>query len=613
MPLPSGTTACYAARMSNSERKQSAPAPSPIVELARRDPAAAATQLRSITARNPKDAGAHRMLGRVLRQLGRDEEAARAELAAIRATAHDTEMIAIAEAMIANDLPEAETRLRRRLAGQPTDVAAIRMMAELAGRLGRYRDSENLLRRAIELAPSFTAAQANLAIVLYKQNRYGEAGEVLEQVLSQDPANASSRNLLAATLGRIGDYDEALFIYGELTGIFPDHAKLWMSYGHMLKTVGRLEDSIAAYRRALAVEPHLGEVWWSLANLKTVEFSDEDIAAMEAALRADVSTEDAFHLHFALGKAWGDRGSAAESFRQYTAGNNLRSRELGYEPETTTRQVDRMIEVLTPEFLAQRLGVGDHTPDPIFILGLPRAGSTLLEQILSSHSAVEGTMELPDIPTIAMREAKAAGGDPRDWPRAVAEMAPQQFAKLGAEFLDRTRIQRKTGKPFYIDKLPNNWSYVGFIYLILPGAKIIDARRNPLDCCFSNFRQHFAKGQAFTYALDHIGRYYADYVRAMDHYDRILPGRIHRVIHERLIDHPEAEVRAMLDYLGLPFEEACLEFHRNTRAVRTASSEQVRRPINRDGMGQWQPYAEWLGPLRAALGDLVDTYADRPE
>lgn len=600
--------------MSKSEAMPSAAAPSPIVELARRDPAAAATQLRAITARNPQDTGAHRMLGRVLRQLGRDEEAARAEMAAIRAAAHDPEMIAIAGAMIANEVPEAEARLRHRLSRQPTDVAAIRMMAELAGRLGRYRDAENLLRRAIELAPSFTAARANLAIVLYKQNRYGEAGEVLEQVLAQDPAHTSSRNLLAATLGRIGDYDEALALYGELTGTFPDHAKLWMSYGHLLKTVGRLEESIAAYRRALAAEPHLGEVWWSLANLKTVTFDDADIAAMEAALGAEVSDEDAFHLHFALGKAYGDRKAAADSFRHYAAGNALRSRELAYEPDATTQQVDRVIEVLTPAFLARHQGVGNPAPDPIFILGLPRAGSTLLEQILASHSAVEGTMELPDIPAIAMREAKAAaGGDPRDWPGVVAAMPAERFTELGAEFLERTRVQRKTGKAFYIDKLPNNWSYAGFIHLILPNARIIDARRNPLDCCFSNFRQHFAKGQAFSYSLDHIGRYYADYVRAMDHYDRVLPGRIHRVIHERLLDDPEGEVRAMLAYLGLPFEEACMEFHRNTRAVRTASSEQVRRPINRDGVGQWEPYAQWLGPLRAALGDLITTYADRPE
>jgi len=328
-----------------------------------------------------------------------------------------------------------------------------------------------------------------------------------------------------------------------------------------------------------------------------VKFTDEDVAAMETALAGDPGHEDALHLHFALGKAYADRHEAEASFRHYARGNALRSEELGYAPETIAALVDRTIEVLTPEFLAAHEGVGDPSPDPIFILGLPRAGSTLLEQILASHSQVEGTMELPDIPALAMREAKKAGGDLRDWPDAVAELPDARFAELGEEFLARTRVQRKSGKPFYIDKLPNNWSYAGFIHLILPHAKIVDARRHPLDCCFSNFRQHFAKGQGFSYSLDHIGRYYADYVRAMDHYDAVLPGRIHRVIHERLLDDPETEVRALLAYLGLPFEEACLAFHETDRAVRTASSEQVRRPINRDGVGQWEPCRAWLGPL----------------
>jgi tetratricopeptide (TPR) repeat protein len=598
--------------MSTSEGTVAAAPPLSIRDLAQRDPAAAVRHLQQVTAREPDNLGALRMLGRLLRQLGREDEAAQAEMAAVRGAARDPAMVAIAQALLANDLPAAEAGLRQRLAAQPTDVAAIRMMAELAGRLGRYGDAESLLRRALDLAPSFTAAEANLAMVLYKQSRFPEAAAVLEAVLARDPGNTGNRNLLAATLGRIGDYEEALALYGDLTHTFPDHAKLWMSYGHMLKTVGRLDDSIAAYRRALVAEPHLGEVWWSLANLKTVTFDDADIAAMEAALAGEITGEDALHLHFALGKAWGDRKDAARSFHHYAAGNALRSRELGYTPDMTTRQVDRMIAVLTPAFLAERAGQGDPAPDPIFILGLPRAGSTLLEQILASHSGIEGTMELPDIPAMALREAKAVGDDPRDWPAALAAMPPERLAELGAEFLERTRVQRKTARPFYVDKLPNNWSYAGFIHLILPNAKIIDARRNPMDCCFSNFRQHFAKGQAFSYSLDHIGRYYADYVRAMDHYDRVLPGRIHRVIHERLLDNPEAEVRAMLAYLGLPFEEACMEFHRNTRAVRTASSEQVRRPINRDGVDQWEPYAQWLGPLQAALGELVATYADRP-
>jgi tetratricopeptide (TPR) repeat protein len=583
--------------------------PVSVAALVERDPAAAVERLRIALTRDPANAPAHRLMGRALRKLGDDAAAEAAEMAAVRAATRDPQMIAIALALAEGQLSEAEPMLRQRLSQQPTDVAAIRLMAELAARIGRLGDSEKLLRRALELAPAFTAARANLANVLYKQSRYEEAAAVLDDVLERDPANPGNRNLMAATLGRIGDYDEALKLYGELTETFPEHAKLQMSYGHMLKTVGRQEEGVAAYRAALAVQPDLGEVWWSLANLKTVQFSDADVAAMEAALASAPAHEDALHLHFALGKAYADRKQAEPSFRHYARGNALRSEELGYDPQAITDQVDRMIDVLTPNFLAAHDGVGDPAPDPVFILGLPRAGSTLLEQILASHSQVEGTMELPDIPAMAMREAKKSGGELRDWPDAVAEMPRTRFAELGAEFLERTRVQRKTAKPFYIDKLPNNWSYAGFIHLILPNARIIDARRHPLDCCFSNFRQHFAKGQGFAYSLDHIGRYYADYVRAMDHYDAVLPGRIHRVIHERLLDDPEGEVRALLAYLGLPFEDSCMEFHRNERAVRTASSEQVRRPINRDGVGQWEPYREWLGPLEAALGDLTQTYA----
>ena len=586
-----------------------------IGQLVAQDPARAVPILQEALTRRPGDAAGHRLLGRALRALGRDDEAELAEVAAVRAATTDPAMLAIASALLANDLASAESALRERLARQPFDVAAIRMMAELAARLGRLRDAEALLRRAVDLAPAFTAARANLATVLYKQARYGEAAEVLETVLERDPANPGNRNLLAATLGRIGDYDEALGIYGDLVAVFPDHAKLWMSYGHMLKTVGRQEDAVAAYRRALGVEPGLGEVWWSLANLKTVAFDAQDIAAMERALADDPAHEDALHLHFALGKAHGDSRDGADevrieqAFLHYAAGNRLRSAELGYDPDATTTQVDRMIAVMTPQFVADHHGVGHPARDPVFILGLPRAGSTLLEQILSSHSAVEGTMELPDLPSIAMREAKQAGGDLRDWPDALATIAPGKFAELGAEYLDRTRVQRKSDKPFYIDKLPNNWAYAGFIHLILPNATIIDARRHPLDCCFSNFRQHFAKGQGFSYSLDDIGRYYADYVRAMDHYDHLLPGRVHRVIHEHLLEDPEAEVRALLAHMDLPFEDGCLAFHRNDRAVRTASSEQVRRPINRDGVGVWRPYAQWLGPLTDALGDLPETYA----
>ncbi|MFD1766889.1 sulfotransferase [Sphingorhabdus buctiana] len=520
------------------------------------------------------------------------------------------QLIEAALAINEDRLADAEPLLRAHLRQDPLDVAAIRLMAQLAARLGRFKDSEALLRRAIELAPDFTAARSNLAGILYRQNRFEETVEMLGTVLEVDADDASGQSLMAAALGRIGEYDEALALYSALTDRFPTHAKLWMSFGHVLKTVGKQDEGIAAYRRALEVEPTLGEVWWSLANLKTVRFDEADIAAMEAALdTAALSDDDRLHLHFALGKAFDDRREAETSFGHYDRANAIRHGQLDYDPDIVTRHVDKIIATLTPEFLASRAGQGDATPDPIFILGMPRAGSTLLEQILASHSQIEGTMELPDMPAIALREGKTV---PSGWVDAVKEMPGERLAELGSEFLRRTAVQRKTDKPFYIDKLPNNWIYTGLIHLILPNAKIIDARRHPLDCCFSNFRQHFAKGQAFSYSLSDMGRYYSDYVRLMAHFDVVLPGRVHRVIHEAVIEEPEAQVRAMLDYLGVPFEEACLNFHQNKRAVRTASSEQVRRPINRDGVEQWKPYEQWLDPLKDALGGLWQAYPAVP-
>lgn len=516
------------------------------------------------------------------------------------------QLIAAALAINEDRLADAEPVLRAHLKDDPFDVAAIRLMAQLAARLGRFKDSEALLRRAIDLAPGFAAARSSLAGILYRQNRFEETVEMLGTVLAAEADDAGGQSLMAAALGRIGEYDEALALYDALTQRFPDHAKLWMSLGHLLKTVGRQEESIAAYRRALAVEPTLGEVWWSLANLKTVRFDDADIAAMQAALEiSGLSDEDRLHVHFALGKAQDDRRAAESAFHHYAQANAIRHGQLDYDPEGVSGHVDKIITTFTPAFFESKAAQGDASPDPIFILGMPRAGSTLLEQILASHSLIEGTMELPDLPAIALREGQ---GVPSGWIDAVGTMPAERLAELGREFLERTRIQRKTDKPFYIDKLPNNWIYTGLIHLILPNAKIIDARRHPLDCCFSNFRQHFAKGQAFSYSLSDMGRYYADYVRAMAHFDAVLPGRVHRVIHEAVIENPEAEVRAMLDYLGVPFEGACLDFHQNKRAVRTASSEQVRRPINSDGVAQWKPYEQWLDPLKAALGDLWQCY-----
>jgi tetratricopeptide (TPR) repeat protein len=576
--------------------------------LLRDDAPAAAAQAREILAVAPGHADAYRLLGAALRRAGDDEAAERAELDAVAASVGDPDLMRAAAALVDNDLPVAEHILRPHLKQRPTDVAAIRMMAELAARLGRYQDAENLLRRALELAPAFGPARSNLATILYKQNRPAEAIAELDRLQGAD--REANRNLEAAALGRIGAYEEAIGLYEAVLARMPGQAKVWMSYGHMLKTVGRQADSIAAYRRAIGAAPSLGEVWWSLANLKTVRFDEADIAAMEGALAAaGLDEEDRFHLHFALGKAHEERGQAEASFRHYAEGNRLRRAEIDYDPEDISSHVRRSGALFTPAFFAARAGQGCPAPDPIFILGMPRAGSTLIEQILASHAEIEGTMELPDIPALAKRlGGRKTRSDASAYPECLAELGPDELRALGEEYLEATRIQRKTGRPYFIDKMPNNWAHVGLIRLILPNAKIVDARRHPLACCFSNFKQHFARGQGFSYDQGELGRYYRDYVTLTADFDAAQPGRLHRVLYEAMVEAPEAEIRRLLDFLALPFDPACLAFHENERAVRTASSEQVRRPINREGLDQWRAYEPWLGPLKAALGPVLETW-----
>ena len=511
-------------------------------------------------------------------------------------------LIEAAVALNENRLDVAERLLKPHLKEDPFDAAAIRMLAELAGRIGRWADAENLLRRAIEIAPGFTAARANLALVLGRTGRPSEALELLDDIFAVDQDDLGVLNLRAATLGRLGDFGEAIPLYESVLRKMPKQPRVWLSYGHMLKTVGRQADGIAAYRRALAIDPRLGEAWWSLANLKTVKFDPSDIAAMEQALTSPrLSNENRLHLDFALGKAMHDAGDPDRAFAHYKSANAIRLKLNPYDPAKLTNTVDRCIESFTPDVFSARQG-GCDAPDPIFIVGLPRAGSTLIEQILSSHSQVEGTAELPDIPALVSKLGP--------YPKAVLDLGEAEREELGREYLNRALVQRRTQRPFFIDKLPNNWLYLPFIHLILPRAKIIDARRHPLSCCFSNFRQHFARGQPFTYDLDHVGRYYADYLRLMAHVDAVMPGRVHRVRYEKMVDDTEAEVRRLLDYCGLEFEPQVLEFYKTDRPVRTASSEQVRRPIYRDATDDWRSYEAHLGPLREALGTVLDAYSD---
>ncbi|WP_114952210.1 tetratricopeptide repeat-containing sulfotransferase family protein [Sphingosinicella terrae] len=566
----------------------------------------AIAMLRRAAAVAPDSAEAWRELGNQLFLVGDHAGADQAYAQQIRCSVGDPRLIEAAVALCDNDLPVAERLLKTHLKAKPTDVAAIRMLAELAGRLGRYRDARMLLGRALELAPSFAPARFNLATILYRENRTAEALAELDRLMADDPDNPAYRNLAGAALTRIGELDDAIVQFEHVLRQRPGQARIWMSYGHALKTVGRQADSVAAYRRCIALAPGFGEAWWSLANLKTVRLAWSDLQAMEAALARDgLSVEDRFHLHFALGKANEDLGEAEAAFDHYAEGNRLRRSVLPYDPAETSARVDCAIHLFTPSFFARRQGQGCVAGDPIFVLGMPRAGSTLVEQILASHSDIEGTQELPDIQHLARR---LAGDGEGSYPEILADLPPDRLRALGEEYLERTRIQRKTDRPHFIDKMPNNWAHVGLIHLILPDAKVVDVRRHPLACCVSNFRQHFARGQAFSYDLADLGRYYADYARLMAHFDDVLPGRIHRIFYEALVADIEGEVRRLLDHLGLAFDPACLRFHETVRPVRTASSEQVRRPISRAGIDQWKLFEDRLGPLREALGPALRDY-----
>ena len=577
-------------------------------------PDLAAAQAREILAVVPASVEAWGLLAEALSRQGDTEGAGRAYAGQIAASVHEPELQQAAAALADNRLAVAERLLKPFLKRHPDTVAALRMLAEVAGRLGRYDDAEALLARCLELAPGFAPARHNHALVLYRQNRPAEAIAEADRLLAGEPGHPAYRSLKAAALAQIGEYDAAIEGYQGVLAEHPLQPKGWMSLGHALKTVGRSDESIAAYRRSLEQQPGLGESWWSLANLKTFRFSAADIAAMQAQLaRADLAEDDRLHLHFALGKALEDQTLDAEAFAHYREGNALRRRAIAYDADETSAHVVRSKALFTPKFFAARAGQGCAAPDPIFVVGLPRSGSTLVEQILASHPEVEGTMELPDIASIARRlGGERRPGEAPAYPEVLADLAPEQLKALGEEYLERTRVQRKTGRPLFIDKMPNNFAHVGLIHLILPRAKIVDVRRHPLGCGFSGFKQHFARGQGFTYDLTDLGRYYADYVALMAHFDAALPDRVHRVIYERLVEDPEPQVRRLLAYCGLDFDPACLRFHETARPVRTASSEQVRQPLNRDGLDQWRRFEPWLGPLKAALGPTLEAYPDPP-
>ncbi len=563
--------------------------------------------LRQAVALKQDLAEAWRALGELLFAQGDNAGADAAFAAHDRAMISDPTLANAADPLYGGRLDEAEQRLRQLLVARPNDAAVHRLLAETFSRMGRYEAAELVLEHALRLDPTHDGGRFAFAHALFHQQRGADAVAALQPLLAKYPSETPYKNLLAACLNLLGDFEQAIRINEELLATHSRQPKIWLNYGHALRTVGRRDEAIAAYKRCIALAPSLGDAYWSIANLKVASFTPEEVAAMSDQLgRADLSAEDRLHLHYALGKALEDRGEMAGAFDNYSAGAELRRAAAPYDADETAALTERSIALFTPSFFAAAKG-GCNATDPIFIVGLPRSGSTLIEQILASHSAVEGTMELSDIGLIAKSlKGSQPDGSASPYPNTLAGLSVDQLTALGEKFLADTRVHRPLGRPFFTDKMPNNFQHVGLIQLILPNAKIIDARRHPLGACFSAFKQHFAQGQNFSYDLVDLGRYYRDYVRLMAHYDAVLPGRIHRVIYEDMVEDTEGVVRRLLDYCGLPFEDACLKFYENDRAVRTVSSEQVRKPIFRGGLDQWTRFEPWLGPLKSALGSTLD-------
>ncbi len=566
------------------------------------DPAAALSAYLHAVNLNAALPASWRALTILFRAAGRMEEAetAASHVAKLQKLAP---AVVTASSMFADgETHEAERIIREYLKTSPKDVEAMRLLARIGIELDVLDDAEFLLESVLAFSPGYHLARHDYVRVLLKRHRHVKALEESRILLRADPGNRDFRAVYAASCLALADYDEAIKTYRALAEEAPQAADLHLSIGHALKTLGRQQEAVTSYRTAAQVSPSFGDAYWSLANLKTYRFPDDELARMQAQEAGDsIGLVDRYHLCFALGKAFEDRKDYAQSFRYYERGNALKKSEIRYRAEATERNAQLQMSIVTHDMLAARKEAGCTRPDPIFIVGLPRAGSTLLEQILASHSQVEGTMELADIPRLALRlQGRNYDENAPTYPAVLTSLSAEQLRGFGEKYLADTQVYR-SGKAFFIDKNPNNFRHLGLIHLILPNARIIDARRDAMACCFSNFKQLFASGQEFTYDLQDIARYYRSYVQLMAHWENVLPGKILRVQHEDVVLDLESSVRRLLEFCGLPFEPQCLEFHKTERSVRTASSEQVRRPIYTEGLDQWQNFSAYLGPLKRAL------------
>jgi tetratricopeptide (TPR) repeat protein len=562
---------------------------------------------------NPALPASWGMLEGLYRMCGDADNAGRAAAHVAKLKTLPQEVITATGLFSDGDLVAAEKMIRAFLLAHGDHIEAMRLLARIGAALEVFDDAELLLEAVLERVPNYVAARHDYATVLLGRHKHQQALAELDKLLAIDPANRQYRTLRATTVVGLGDHARAITLYQDLLHDAPPRspnaAELHLSIAHSLKTLGRQPDAIDEYRAATRERSDFGDAYWSLANLKTYRFTDAEFESMRTAEAGPATgLVDRYHLCFALGKAYEDRGEYAESWGYYERGNALKRAESRYRPELIERNTANQKKVCTREFFERRQGYGVASTAPIFVVGLPRSGSTLIEQILASHSAVEGTQELADIPRFVL---ELQGRDPDlespRYPSVLAQRPPEEYQRFAEKYLRDTRVYR-TGKPRFIDKMPNNFRHIGLIHLMFPNAKIIDARREPMACCFGNLKQLFARGQEFAYSIEDIGRYYRTYLELMEHWDGALPGRVLRVHHEDVVDDLERSVRLILDFCELPFEPACVEFHRTERSVRTASSEQVRQPIFREGLDQWRRYEAWLDPLREVLGDALVRY-----
>jgi tetratricopeptide (TPR) repeat protein len=511
-------------------------------------------------------------------------------------------------ALMTDDRQTAERLLRRILQEDAAHVAALCGLASLSVAADKPRDAERLLLHALKQSAHHPLTWREMAQTLMKLGRLEEADAAARRVIKIEPENPDTWITFGAVSTRLMHHEEALEAYARAATLKPTEVRLRMAMGHIHKTLGRRSESEAAYKSALELVPALGEAYWSLADLKNYSFGDAEIATMRNLLMNDTITRtDTAHLCFALGKAYEQRGQYSDSFAHYARGNAVRRLDAPFDIEHFERRTARIRSFFDAAFFAARAGGGDPSTAPIFIVGLPRSGSTLVEQILASHSRVDGTMELPNIINISY-QFDDMSSDRNGYPETVGTAPTGLLSALGSRYLEET-VPLRSGKDRFTDKLPNNFSHIGLIHAILPQATIIDARRHPMDCCFSTFKQHFAEGQTFSYDLADLGRYYRCYLSLMDHWDSVLPGKVLHLQYEDLVRDPEANIRRLLDHCRLPFEASCLSFHQTSRSVRTPSAEQVRQPIYTVGVGHWRHFEKELEPLRLALGDILERFA----